>query len=219
MSIVCILQMCCFPTNKDSNMEHRKLEYTHGLQKFFSYIDILNESNIDIILTDNSIDEITMIPEQILKVVPKNVKIHATNQNKYGKINKGAGLIEQWRYLHNEINNYKWIIHFEPRQLLKSFEFIESFIQNPRNIFNHGSTDIPSFNTGIFCLEIKHLLDYIKKDNIDLDQMCSKYISIEYDLYNFIKSNNIIYDTRERMHLIWFPFNGGKNNIPKMYHM
>ena len=108
------------------------------------------------------------------------------------------------------IKKYDYVIHFEPRQLLKSNQFIESFLENPRNLFTVGIKD-QAFNTGLFCIKTSHLLYYIQMTN--LFQMINEYISIEYDLYKYFIKFNIKYDTLEKMDLLWFE---SKTNIIEM---
>ena len=120
--ILCILPICINPTNSSSNSGSERIEqYISGLNKFFEHIDILNKYTVDIIIFDNTINKTEMLPEKIIKIIPNNVKIINDNVNKYGCINKGAGLIECWRYLNNSISQYDFLIHFEPRQLLLNF--------------------------------------------------------------------------------------------------
>lgn len=205
MNKLLLLPICLQPTNRLSNKgEKRILQYKDGLSKLFEYNDNFVKNNIDIILFDNTIDSIDDIPVTIKDVLPSNVKVFTKIVNDYGKINKGAGLIEQW--LHNKeiIKKYDYFIHFEPRQLLKSNQFIESFLENPRNLFTIN-TNTPTFNTGIFCIEVKYLLKYIC--NVDLNSMVSNYISIENDLYNFFINNNFKFYTLEKMDLLWFANN------------
>lgn len=200
--ILLLLPTCLYPTNRSSNHgETRFLQYFKGLQKLFEYNSFFIENHIDIILFDNSIDNINDIPDIIKNVFPSNVNIIVKIVNSYGCINKGAGLIEHWLYNKQEIKKYDWIIHFEPRQLLKSNQLIEKFLKNPRNLFSFNTIG-KHFNTGLFCIESKHLLDYIEKT--DLNHMVNRYISIEDDLYNYFIRNQIQFDIVEKMDLLWF---------------
>ena len=144
------------------------------------------------------------LPKIILDVIPQNVKIITCLNNNFGSINKGAGDIEQWAYNEDFIKQFDWFIHFEPRQILLSFQFIESFLNNPRNLFTINS-NIKHFNTGMFCIKSKLLLEYIH--SVDLQQMTSQFISIEDNIYNFFITNNIEYDALEKMDVIYFPTN------------
>ena len=202
--ILCILPICINPKNNSSNTGLDRIEqYITGLNKFFEYIEILNNYKVDIIIFDNTINKTEMLPEKILEIIPNNVKILNDNVNNYGCINKGAGLIECWNYLNNSINQYDFLIHFEPRQLLLNFNFIKNFLENPRNLFTYGANN-NHFNTGLFCISCKVLVTFIK--SINLNEMCQKYTSIEYILFDFFKKFNIPYCLRDKMELVWFPY-------------
>ena len=201
--ILCILPICINTTNKNSNTGLERIEqYITGLNKFFEYIEILNNYKVDIIIFDNTINKTEMLPAKILEIIPKNVKIINDMVNNYGCINKGAGLIESWIYLNNYISQYDFLIHFEPRQLLLNFNFITSFLENPRNLFNHGGSN-DHFNTGLFCISSKVLTTFIK--SINLNEMCEKYISVEFILFDFFKKFNVPYCIADKMELVWFP--------------
>ena len=201
--ILCILPICINPTNNSSNTGLGRLEqYINGLNKFFEYIEILNNYKVDIIIFDNTINKTESLPKNILDVIPDNVKVINDNVNNYGCINKGAGLIECLKYLNNSISQYEFLIHFEPRQLLLNFNFITNFLENPRNLFTYGENN-SHFNTGLFCISCKVLITFIK--SINLHEMCEKYISIEYILLDFFKKFNIPYCLTDKMELVWFP--------------
>ena len=202
MKIIFCLNICILSTNSVSNSQNERIQqYVNGLLAFFKYKDLLDKYDIDVYITDNTIDNINNIPIQILNVLPKNVKFSVFNNNIYGCYNKGAGLIQTWLYNKELISQYDWFIHFEPRQLLKSFYFIENFLKNPRNLFTIN-VNVKHFNTGLFCLESKHLMNYC--NHINLIHMINNYISIEDDLYNYINNNDIKYDILDKMDLIWF---------------
>jgi len=200
--ILCMLPICCYPANPNSNKGNERIQqYVKGLTKFFEYNDILKKHGVDIYLVDNSIKVGDSLPRDILAILPDNVKINTSLNNTFGALSKGAGLIEQWLYCKDIIAQYDWFIHFEPRQLLLNFNFINNFLENLRNLFTIGNNKL-HFNTGLFSIETGKLLDYYK--NIDLPKMISSQISIEYDLYNYFKHNNIQYNILDKMELVWF---------------
>ena len=200
--ILCILPICCFPTNKDTYIGNERIQqYINGLNKFFEYIEIMNNHNVDIYIFDNTIGKNDTLPKELLEIIPSNVKVIHDHANKYGGINKGAGLIESWLYLKNIIDQYDYLIHFEPRQLLINFDFIESFLQNNDNLFTLGQGN-KHFNTGLFCINCKILLSFIV--NVNIHNML--HISIEYMLFDFLNENNIQYTIVDKMNLIWYPY-------------
>lgn len=208
--ILCILPICCFPTNSGSNKGKERIQqYVNGLNQFFEYRDILEKYNIDVYITDNSISTEDNLPFEILNILPPNVKIMTSLNNKFGSINKGAGLIEQWIYCKEIIEKYDWLIHFEPRQLLINFNFINNFLEKPRNLFkpinNCLSTNNKTnthFYTGLFCIETSKLLNYCINTNLHI--MTKKYISIENDLYNYMVQSKIVFYFIEKLELKWF---------------
>ena len=129
VKILCLMPICCNPIHKDScKGEERIQHYVNGFHKFFEYSHLLNEHNVDIIVFDNTIDKTDNLPQELIDVIPNNVKIINDHVNQYGYINKGAGLIEMWKYLRDTIQEYDYLIHFEPRQLLIDFSFIDFFL-------------------------------------------------------------------------------------------
>ena len=110
------------------------------------------------------------------------------------------------------IKKYDYFIHFEPRQLLISNQFIDSFLENPRNLFTYGgnfnnkdSNSLKHFNTGLFCIKTQYLINFIK--SISLNNFND---SIEYSIFNYFINNNIEIYILEKLDLFWFPTNKNK---------
>ena len=207
--ILCVLPMCLYPSNRMSNKGTERInQYINGLNKFFEYIEFLKKFDVDVYIFDNSIDKNEKLPQELLDIIPDGVTILNDNVNNYGSKNKGAGLVESWIYLENIIAKYDFLIHFEPRQLLQNFNFIQYFLENQENLFTIGKNllaygnNMNHFNTGLFCVRCSTLIDYI--NNLDINVMINNSISIEYDIYNFFKNNKIPYNVRDKMELVWF---------------
>jgi len=198
MNILCELRLCCYPINHMSNSGSERIQqFIDGLNKFFEF----NKDNVfDVLITDNTISDNNKLPQEILDIIPEKCKIITCLNNNYGCINKGSGVIEQWNYNKNFINKYEWLIYFEPRQLLQTNNLINSFLENPRNLFTMGAEN-NHFNTGLFCIKIKTLLDYINE--VSPKSLVDKTEGIEYSIYNYFIRNNIDFDTRNKMELIW----------------
>jgi hypothetical protein len=210
MKIIFLLNICCFPENTSSfNNKIRTQQYIDGLNTVFQYNNIIKNHDIDVYIVDNTIKNDETLPREILNIIPSNVNLSLCLKNELGKKNKGAGLIDTWKYNKDLIQKYDWIIHFEPRQSLKSFQFVENFLKEPRNLFTIN-INVEHFNTGLFCISKENLLNYI--NNCDLNKMVNNSISIEDDLYKYFQDNKINYDTLEKMDLLWF---AGDNNT---YH-
>ena len=207
--ILCMLPICCYPTNACSNSGVERIkQYIDGLRKFFEYNDVLKKHNIDVYLVDNSIKDGVTLPPAILNIIPDNVTVNTSLNNNFGWLNKGAGLIEQWLHCKDIIEKYDWFIHFEPRQLLLNFDFINNFLETPRNLFILGAGN-NHFNTGLFCIHANKLLDYSNK--CVLKHMVSQSISIEYDLYNYMLSYKNQYDILDKLNLVWFDYTSNKS--------
>lgn len=213
MKILCELRICTniqdsylFKTNQLVNNELRLQQYITGINKFIELNNKnINENIIDVYITDNTISSENTLDKLLLDIIPKNVKIITCINNNYGCFNKGAGDIEQWLYCKDLIKEYDWIIHFEPRQMLLSNQFIDSFIENPRNLFSLGgpynTKDLNSnyhFNTGLFCIESKLLIEFINGINLHTYKE-----SIEYTFFNFFKNKNYTYDIIDKLDLLW----------------
>ena len=213
--IICFLPICLKPTNPHSGTpsfiasEFRNKQYIEGLKSFFKYYDILKNNNVEVMIFDNTLESKDKIPDEILSAIPEGVTIKASYANTYGKINKGAGLIESWIHNIDEIKDFDYLIHFEPRQILNSFNFINDFLDNNRTIFTFNTNPRASkhFNTGLFTIKVEHLIKFMNafppgKFNC----------SIEHILYWFFKNNNLEFDTLDKMDLFWFPAWGGRHH-------
>jgi hypothetical protein len=206
--IICLLCCCLYPKNNQSTNNNQRIEeYVEGLSKFFEFVKD-RYTSIDFYIIDNSITSGKQIPDSIVKILPNNIKIIEHSNNIYGAINKGGGLIENWLYAKEVLNKYDWLIHFEPRQHLKSFDFIDNFLNNPRSLFTLGK-ERNHFNTGLFCIKIIDLEIFLSL--VNLNRMIQHNISIEYIIYDFFVSNNIEYHTLDKMDLIWFDNNLKRN--------
>lgn len=176
--------------------EKRVLEFVSGFKSVFS----CKFDDLDYILTDQTVGYLEEIDNRITKLFPEYLNTFFTKNNKYGCINKGAGLIEVWINNLELIKKYEWFLHFEPRLELKSFDFVESFLKKPRNLFTLGSGS-NHFNTGLFGIHVDYLVKYCETTN--LDSMVSNNISIEYSIYDFLNSNKIPYFIENKMGVIW----------------
>ena len=206
--ILCFMPISLKPTNKVSTFpegDTRNNHYINGFKEFFSYNNILKKHNITVIVFDNTIKSKDEIPEKILCEIPDNVIIKTDIVNVHGEKNKGGGLVEAWLHNIDTIKEYDYLIHFEPRQFLKSFTFIENFLDNTRNVFTYNNNPCTAkhFNTGLFTIQTNVLLKFI---SIYKPEFFSRTMqSIEYVLYNFFQENKIEYDTLDKMDLIWYP--------------
>tara|TARA_B110000495_G_C22972936_1_gene571207 strand:+ start:520 stop:1164 length:645 start_codon:yes stop_codon:yes gene_type:complete len=209
----CIFMPTTIEVNKNSLLYKKKelMDNELRIKQYISGIQQIRDLNpdIEIYISDNS--NYLNKPSNILDIIQQNkIKIIKNTPNKYGHINKGSGLLENWQYNLSIIEKYEYIIHFEPRQLLKSNYFIDTFLKNPSNLFTLGSNKI-HFNTGLFCLKSIDLLKFIKQ--VHPNDLIQNNSSIEYILYQYIHKNNISYEVLDKMDLLWF-----FPNKPPLHH-
>ena len=210
---VCILMPTTIHVDNNCSL-YKNNQLTSNNIRIKQYIDGIQQvrnlnPDIEIYISDNS-NYLNKESELLNIINENNIKIITNAPNNFGCINKGSGLIENWIHNNDIIKKYDYIIHFEPRQLLKSNQFIYNFLKNPRNLFTINE-NVKHFNTGLFCIQSGELIKYINNSN--LDNMVSRRISIEYDLYRYFINNNISFDILEKMDLIWFPI----NHVPLHY--
>ena len=182
-----------FKSHQLEKTEKRLKQYQQGIDKI---VELNKNYNLDIYIADNghNFDDKIKIPECI--------KIIKNNPNKFGVFNKGAGLLEVWRKNIDILENYDYIIHFEPRQLLIDNYFIDNFIKNPRTLFTMNANTTGAYNTGLFSCKSSELINFIRC--ISPESIITNNISIEYVMYNFFTQNNILFDILDKMNLIWY---------------
>ena len=169
------------PVNKG---EERIKQYVAGFNKLFEYP---LKGKVDVLVCDNSTQH---LDERIAEVLPPDCK-YVLSENNKGTVNKGSGLLHQWQMCSATMEEYEWIVYFEPRQLLKDFKFFDSFFGNPRNLFNVRGNQ---FWTGIFSIESKLLMPFTHNRTLKPQE------SIEYALFDYMSPYE--YD-HEEVNLLW----------------
>lgn len=182
--------------------EDRINQYIDGFDTFLKGHDRF--SGIDFIISDNTSLDVSEIDQRIISRFPAGSRLFLSRNNQVGGLNNGAGLIFTWRCLEDEFRRHDWVIHHEPRQKTRNFDFIDSFLSNPRNLFTINKEHGRHFNTGLFCISSTSLIDYCK--SIDLIEMVKNSISIEDHIFQFFHREKIPFDVREEMGLTWYPF-------------
>lgn len=161
----------------------RKEQYLEGIQRVLAYPRI---KQFDIVLIDNTTTEKDPDIQGIMPFVSEYIAI---NKNDQGSRNIGAGIIDVWNYLNDDIKAYDWIIHYEPRQYMKDYRIFDMFLQEPRNIFMYGNSRHDHYYTGLFSLKVKQLLEYLSK--VDAKKLTRKKIGLEYSMFNHIKPSQV----------------------------
>ena len=214
MTTICELRLAFEPPYiEKKDLVVRYEQHYNGIKKVLEYD--FKSKNCELYLLENTLSSLNQIPENILDLLEKNhVEIILSEKNKYGVANKGAGDIENLKPMVDRLKKYEWFIHFEPRQLLLSFQFFENFFQNPRNLFtlNKNPNAPPHFNTGLYACRTDNIINFANFfDEKRIQQMVTNHISIEYVLYNFFQKNQIQYSTLDKMDLLWFDSAGTRH--------
>lgn len=165
-----------------SKGEERIQQYINGIKKLFEY-DFKDKA--DVVVCDNTTSH---LDKRIIRALPWDTEYY-TYENNTGVRSKSIGLYDQWKSCQNIMEPYKWIIHFEPRQILKKHDFFDSFFKNKRNAFNVRGDH---FWTGLFSISQKEMLDYTNYEQPDG--------SIEFHLFKFMEKYKY---EHEDLHILW----------------
>ena len=165
--------------------EERTIQYADGFKKFFKIYKKYSNSYDNIYIVDNTLQNLTFLDQKIKMEIPESVNFIFSKKNDYGRLNKGAGLLENWNYVKDIFKKYKYIFHYEPRLIMDSPIFIESFLKNKGNTFlKHPSLDT-QFQTGAFLIELEDMIDYLNYRSAK--SLSDNSICIEDDLCFFFK--------------------------------
>lgn len=168
-------------------IKNRIDDYVDGLKSFFDKFE--NDKRCDVIFVENTCNDANNLPKEISKEIPSDTLLFVKRKNDYGKINKGGGLIEMWKEYLDEISNYEYFFHYEPRMILDDSSFLESFLNNPRNYF--CIEDNPSalaVKTGYFGVKVDDFIEYC--NSIDLEEFVKNGICIEKSMRSFFETKN-----------------------------
>jgi len=154
----------------------RLKQYSLGLERLEQLGVFKDFSNV--IFTDNTVSSKIFIPISIKKHLPINTIYILRRKNKIGKFNKGAGLIENLKHCTRHIEQFDYLVYFEPRLYAENNYFFKDFLSNPRNIFYKNQND---YKSGYFGVSTPEFLNFLKK--IKIEEIIEKNISLEYLLY------------------------------------
>ena len=176
--------------------EDRINQFIKGYNSFFD--NFKKRPDTDICVMDGTINSLDLIDERVRKIIPSYVNYELHLKNEYGARNNGAGMIEAWKLHEEMLKKYKWIIHFEPRTYLRSFDFFNKFYADKRSLFTLDNTG-QQFYTGLFSISSTLLLDF---SSLDLNGMVRESASIEKILFEYMqeKPKEII----ESVGVVWF---------------
>lgn len=168
------------------------------LQQYIEGLKSLKFFNGDIYLLDNS-SNLENLPPTLQKVIrsfPNLQYIHNT-ENKLGKINKTAGIIEVWKANYKVMEKYDYIIHFEPRQKVVD----TSFFNSRTNSFFIDKTG-NQFHTGLFMIDSKSLIKFIKESN--LNTIMKENQQLEKLLFQYMDKNKINFMKVPTLGIVWY---------------
>ncbi len=172
--------------------DYIKIEY--GNKRINSYVDgFINLQKLEIykmfdetILIDNTISSTKNVPDQIIKLLPKNTIFLVNKNNTLGRTNKGAGMLKSLEKNVSFLKDYDFIFYFEPRLILKSSEFIKQFFENRINSFSMESGK--RVKTGYFGSTSNDLIEFI--NSYKAEDLVEKNLHIELLMYEFYEKKN-----------------------------
>ena len=172
--------------------DYIKIEY--GNKRINSYVDgFINLQKLEIykmfdetILIDNTISSTKNVPDQIIKLLPKNTIFLVNKNNTLGRTNKGAGMLKSLEKNVSFFKDYDFIFYFEPRLILKSSEFIKQFFENRINSFSMESDK--RVKTGYFGSTSNDLIEFI--NSYKAEDLVEKNLHIELLMYEFYEKKN-----------------------------
>lgn len=213
MRILCELRTAFFPPYMSKQqIQERTKQFEEGIASFLSYRHLLPDGT-DVYLIDNTIGSPSEIPASIANMLDNHkVRVVVYPDNTLGSINKGAGEVGGLLFMRDEIAKYDWFIHFEPRQVLKSFYFVDSFLKEPRTLFtaNVANPVPPHFNTGLYATSSSDMLRFLNCFSHErLVQMVNRRESLENIMYAFFMQNTSCH-LLDKMDLVWISPEGEK---------
>jgi len=141
-------------------------DYSRGLKIFFDKVDT---SKCDVVFVENTHESEDDLPQEVKDAIPAGTFMFVKHKNDYGKYNNGGGDIEMWKECQEQISEYDYFFHYEPRMILDDASMIESFLNNPRNLFCvEDNTVFPCVKTGYFGVKVVDFIEYL--DGINLDE-------------------------------------------------
>ena len=166
--------------------ENRTQQYIKGFNSFFKIYKNHYSKYDNVYILDNTLKDQNSLDKRILNEIPNEVNFIFSNENNYGKLNKGAGDIEGWNYIKKTILKYKYFFHYEPRHITKQTKLLDCFLKYKKNTFIKHETNPNQFKTGAFIIKTKDLIDYLNYRTPH--QLCNPPTSIEDDICNFFKN-------------------------------
>ena len=196
---------CAFSSNQFAHKafvsegQNRTNQYVNGFNNFFNFYSKYQQDYSNIYVVDNTLEDKSKVNPKILETIPNGVNYIFSNENTYGKNNKGSGCIEQWISCESVLHDYEYVWFSSSRSQYRDFSFYETFIKSPTNLFRKWHAG--QFFTNSFFIESKTVLEYIKYRTPK--SLSDNHICFEADLYNFLNDNSIKYKFLENIGINW----------------
>tara|TARA_Y100000389_G_scaffold76692_1_gene73440 strand:- start:17377 stop:18021 length:645 start_codon:yes stop_codon:yes gene_type:complete len=161
--------------------ESRINSYAKGL-KALKQFNIYNNFE-GVYLTDNTMNNLTSLPDKIRNLLPENTIFVLKKNNKLGRKNKGAGMIASLATNISVIEKSKNIFYFEPRLIMTSDKIVKEFLSNNNNMFSYeGKYRVKTGYFGSKSLDLatflrKYSAKYILDNNIHIEDLMYEFYS------------------------------------------
>ena len=169
-----------------------KIEY--GKKRIASYIkgfealnsvDIINNFD-DIYIFDNTVNNKNQIPNEIINHLPQKTKYFCKKNNKTGRKNKGAGMLETLQNNSKELLDFEKLFYFEPRLVINNSNLINKFLLSDKNYFSIESDQ--RVKTGYFGSKTIDLINFL--DSTKVESLIDENLHIELLMYEFYAKKN-----------------------------
>lgn len=154
----------------------RLKQYSFGLERL-EQLDVFKDFS-NVTFTDNTVPSKILIPRNIKKPLPLNTNYILRRENKVGKFNKGAGLIENLQNCIQHIEQFEYLVYFEPRLYADNDYFFKDFLSKPRNLFYKEQN---TYKSGYFGVSTTDFINFLNK--IKIEEVVEKNISVENLLF------------------------------------
>lgn len=198
------LLVCLFTLNPPnhpyfSQGSTREQEFVEGFRRLRQLYEENLSEGFTVLLVENSVLTKEDVPKTILSEWSEDWFFLPTNSNEFGPRNKGAGIVENWQWLAEMgiLNDYEWLVHFEPRLSLKDGSFFEEFLKSPRSLFSPAAEN--QYFTGLFSMKTDDVAHFA--NSVNLEKMVEHHVSFENLIFEYMK--NKPHQVLERVSCLW----------------
>ena len=177
----------------------RTYQYLEGFQQWFRKFPSQHYRWVD--NTIGSLESVD-VRFEILRSRIGQVNTLLFEDNLYGSVNKGSGVLSQLHYLFSAgvLDGFSWVLFYEPRQTVLTWRTIGSLISSPETAFRVETPTkppylfrrehfLPNFYTGLFMLSTEDLREFVK--STPAEALARRGDSIERKLFEFVHERQI----------------------------